>query len=509
MKDALHPQRFATPGPLLIAAIGVAIGGIWVASIAASVKWTVAGILGVLALMPALLVRPARLYGVGLYLLLLELEPRGKSLDKYFVDAGSYLGRYGLPPSADVSIQILPSDVVLLVLAIAWLVRRGTSPTAGSPISPQALVLAAFLGWATIGVLVRAEVMFFAVGELVRQFKFALVFAWAANGLDSRRMFQGVVVLLLGCIVVQAAVTLSSFVFQSTGHPLSFLLDLGAGGYSSDFSNRTFISEEAEFEGMRALGSFGNPVQTAIYLELLLPMAFAFAWVQRRASLRWACALVFALGAAALVTTFSRAALLGLGCGIGMSTLLVYRRGYLAKTQTVILGYAAVVALTAASPLLYDYATTRPEMVEKRIPLMEKAALMIVRRPLLGVGLNNHTAAKREMFVADEPSEEKLPTHDHYLALGSEVGLVGLGLHLAFLVLVLRQAWKLTSSKDRLVQGFAIAVVGAACGLYVHLLADNFSGNAQRSMFFFYAGAIVALTRLETFAEDAGLQEIP
>lgn len=502
MRSALARRNPGSGAALLV---GAALGLLVVASVAASLKWTVAGVLGAALVLPALLVRPARLWGLGLYLVLLELEPRGKSLDKYFVDAATYLDRFGLPPSAEATIQILPSDVVLAVLFLGWLVRRmrGAAPGIGFP--PAGLLLLGFLAWATLGVLLKADVLYFSLVELVPQLKFLLLFVYVANEVEDRRLLSGVVAILVGCTAVQALVTLPAFAFQVKGHPLSLLLGAGEGNYAEDFRNRTFIAEDtAAFEGMRALGTFGNPVHTALYLELMLPVAFAFLWVAQRRWERWVCAGVFGLGALSLAATFSRAGVLGLLFGLAVSAVLLYRRGDISRTRALVLGYTAALALTAASPLIYDFATTRPEMVSKRIPLMEKAALMILHDPVLGVGLNNHTAAKKVMFQAEEPAEEKLPTHNHYLALASEVGLVGIALHLAFLALVLREALRHTSSSDPLVRGYAIAVVGALAGLYLHLAADNFSGNAQRSMFFFHAGAVFALRRIEREAGVPG-----
>lgn len=479
------------------ALVGAAVGLLVVAALAASLKWTVVGVLGAALVLPALLVRPARLWGLGLYLLLLELEPRGKSLDKYFVDAAAYLDRFGLPPSAEATIQILPSDVVLAVLFLGWLVRRmrGAAPGIGFP--PAGLLLLAFLAWATLGVLLKADVLYFSLVELSFQVKLLLLFIYAANVVDSRRVLGVVVTILVACTAVQALVTLPAFALQVKGHPLSLLVEAGAGSYAEEFRNRTFIAEDAAaFEGMRALGTFGNPVHTALYLELTLPVAFAFLWLGRRRWERWVCAGIFGLGSLALAVTFSRAGVSGFLFGLAVSAVLLYRRGDIPRTRAVVLGYAAALALTVGSPWIYDFATSRPEMVSKRIPLMEKAALMIVHDPVLGVGLSNHTAAKKAMFQPEDPSEEKLPTHNHYLALASEVGLVGIALHLAFLGVVLREALRHTASRDPLVRGYAIAVVAALADLYLHLVADNLSGNATRSMFFFHAGAVFALRRI-------------
>ena len=161
-----------------------------------------------------------------------------------------------------------------------------------------------------------------------------------------------------------------------------------------------------------------------------------------------------------------------------------------------------------AAPAAYrfiDNLAKRPSNLEGRLVIMEKAAIMISEDPFFGVGLNNNTAAKRQRFRPDPryPGEDGFPVHNHYLVVWSEAGLIGLILQLAMFYLVLKHAWVLSRSGDRFVRMFAIAAFISFLAVEINLTGDHFSGNAQRSLFFFFAGTVMALHSINRRQERA------
>lgn len=496
---AAHPApRF---GFFVLVAVGILIAGAGTMFMSISFKWTAAGIVGLCAAFPALLIRPARLYGLAAYLFLLLLEPNGKRIDKLFNLRTDYLEVYGIPPGMEVAIVIRPSDLVLLLLVGAWvlgaLIRRS-----GFQFPKLGYLYVAFLAWAALASVLKSEVIYFSVGEYILQLKFLLVFLYVASAVDTLRLAKGVIVLLLVGLFLESSVALAAFAMQYEGHPLAFLFEgVSTGNYTARYENISPIVEEGAI-GRRAVGTFGNYLWVAMYLEFLVPLAFTLFWIDTRVAAKWIYAFLFFLGMGTLVATFSRAGLLSLAVGLSVCLLIVYRRGYVSRKVMMLIVYAGVMTVTIASPFVYDYLTTRPENISRRFPLMEKAAIMIAENPILGVGLNNHTAAKMRMFVPEEEGEDTNPTHNHYLALGSEVGLVGLGLQMAFFLLILRAALRRPKSREPIVQAFLVAAAGAFISLYVHLLGDNFSGNVPRSMYFLYAGLVLAFHRLDALMAE-------
>ncbi len=480
---------------LVLILVGVVIAVVVTTSAVASFKWTALAMIGLVGLLPTLVIRPPRLYGFAVYLTLLMIERSGKSIDKYFIDSSILLDLYGNPPSSDVAILIWPSDLVFFILIASWLLRIMAGGSSAH-IPKLGYLMFVFIIWAMLSSIFKAEIFYFSLGELIRFIKLFLLFVYVSNAVDSVRLVRNITSILLCLLAVQAVITLPSFALQTSDHPLSFLFESSTVGTTAlEFDNVKPIGEEEE-SGIRASGTLGGAVLLALYLEFLIPLAFTAFWMAKRKAQRLIYGALFLLGMGAFFVTFSRSALVGLLVGLLVSKLLLYRRGLITSKTIVMVAYTGVLLALMSPPFIYDYMTTRPTNFLRRFPLMEKAAVMIAENPVLGVGLNNHTAAKRQRFVPSERGEEDNPTHNHYLVLGSEVGVIGLSLLVAFYLFVLRDAVRRSDTEEPVLQLFSIAAVGAFTALYIHLLGDNFSGHAPRSMYFFFAGIIAAMHRL-------------
>ncbi len=472
--------------------VGVGITG----AFELSRKWTAVGLFGIAALFPALIIRPARIYGLFVYFVALMVEPAGKSLDKYFVDVESYERLGYIPPSADLAIILWPSDVVLFFLLGTLLLRKlggGQSlyfPRAG-------FLIVTFILWAALVSVLYSLVLYLSIGELSRFGRFMLVFIYAANAVDSQRVVRWLIVILLGCLLIESVITIGMFLAGATGSPLSFIFSvLTTSGYVESYDNTAPVMKSEE-SGLRAVGTFGAPVSLAMFLEFLLPLAFVYFWMAKRLLPKLIYLAVFGIGSAAFVLTFSRMGVISLGFGLGFAFLLLLLRRRLTAMMVVPLLLLGVTGAMVVAPYAYDYMSTRPETVTNRIPLMIKSVQMIVSDPIFGVGLNNHTVAKDEMFGESTDGEQYSPVHNHYLALATEVGLFGIGLQIAFFAWVLVEAVRRTRSEVFIVQLYAIAAVATLVALYTHWLGDNFSGHVARAMYFFLTGSIFALRGIE------------
>jgi O-antigen ligase len=217
--------------------------------------------------------------------------------------------------------------------------------------------------------------------------------------------------------------------------------------------------------------------------------------MEKQLWLRLLAGALFAAGCVAFWATLSRAALASLVVAMGIGVLVLFvRKGFGLKAMLLMVCTGLLVAGPAAKEFI-DNMAKRPSNFEGRLVIMQKAAIMIIENPLFGVGLNNNTAVKRQRFRPNPlyPGEERFPVHNHYLVVWSEAGLIGLVLQLAMFYLALNHAWVLSRSGDRLVRMFAIAAFISFLAVYMNLTGDHFSGNAQRSLFFFFAGTVMAM----------------
>lgn len=478
--------------PLIIVAAGLLAGVVAVAAMSASPKWAVLLAVGLLGAIPLLVVRPVEYYLLPSYFVLLTVEVVGKSIDKYFVDGEKLLNVYGIPPSGEVGLFVYPSDLVMLTMVASWLISV-VSGRRMINVHQFGKLFALFLGWIAIVSLLVSEVAFLSIAEMIRQVKFFVIFLFAANFMRSRHFLRWFMYIGLLCLLIQSTVTTVAFFKGYTGHPMSFLIG-GASGSVSEYTLDTPI-EESDRSGVRAGGTFGNPVQTAIYLEFFIPLAFVMFWMEKQLWLRLLAGALFAGGCVALWATLSRAALASLVVAIGIGVLVLFvRKEFGLKTMLLLVCTGLLLAGPAAKKFI-DNMAKRPSNFTGRLVIMEKAATMIIENPIFGVGLNNNTAAKRQRFRPEPlyPGEERFPVHNHYLVVWSEAGLIGLVLQLAMFYLALKHAWVLSRSGDRLVRMFAIAAFISFVSVYLNLTGDHFSGNAQRSLFFFFAGTVMAM----------------
>ena len=142
---------------------------------------------------------------------------------------------------------------------------------------------------------------------------------------------------------MESAVTLVAYKYQYSGHPMALLFDpVSSRAYGQDFVNDAIVSQSDSTAGFRALGTFGNAVQLAVYLEFLIPLVFTYFLIERQLVRRLAYGVLLLLGLTAFAVTFSRAASLSLTFGLLVSLGLMYRRKLLTRKTWVALGYSAV-----------------------------------------------------------------------------------------------------------------------------------------------------------------------
>ena len=120
---------------------------------------------------------------------------------------------------------------------------------------------------------------------------------------------------------------------------------------------------------------------------------------------------------------------------------------------------------------------------------------MIVAAPVLGIGLNNSTAVKKE-FEDHVAGEWHHPIHNFYITLAAETGLVGFVLFMGFFGLTAIEAFRRSKSGDLVIASLGVAIFGSYMALAGQLVADGITPDAS-TMLWFYAGLIMALGRID------------
>ncbi len=168
-------------------------------------------------------------------------------------------------------------------------------------------------------------------------------------------------------------------------------------------------------------------------LAPLVPLAFAFAWMQQRK--RRALALVIALLMASVIfLTQSRGALLGLALGFGVMLLWrVPRAGWLILIALLLGGSFLILnPMRDVGALLFDDSANT---VKGRIELWERALFILRDFPFTGIGLGAFESNVLVLYPLFEntPGEPIPHAHNLYLQMGADYGVGGF---IAFLALV-------------------------------------------------------------------------
>src|SRR6185436_15172736 len=248
----------------------------------------------------------------------------------------------------------------------------------------------------------------------------------------------------------------------------------------------------------RLHGTFVNPNHMALYLEMALPAAFAWAWwaarrarmeaqMERKLLLLAPPILVWLTLFLGLALTGSRGGLLGTVAGVSVQALVAaaVRR----RWRTALLGLGAIVAglaVVAAIGLregLGRVLTTSLDDVSWTARLREYAAIFDLWRrfPLLGSGL----ATFRDAFPQVQPRELQgtwWHAHSDLLELLATTGAVGI-------VLLAIGLWPVPLRLVRVIAGrgrsenraAALALLGALASVLVHEALDSgltMPGNA-------------------------------
>lgn len=266
------------------------------------------------------------------------------------------------------------------------------------------------------------------------------------------------------------------------------------------------VPTDANAEG-RLSGALGNANETAAALVAGAALALALVGALRdQPLLRLAAVIVVPLCTYGILLTLSRGGLVALVAAL-VATIVIAGRWR---------GRAIVVALiTLTGAFLYFSAFASDEARERvttiqggtgRVDVWRVAWRMVEDQPLLGVGAGNfQTSAiqyvvrpgviQRDDFLVDAPKT----THNTYLQILAELGVVGLALFLAIIIYSLASVARAASIFSRLGDREMDLLSRALFVALVGLLASAFFGSRQFSkqlwLLLALAPAFLALAR--------------
>jgi O-antigen ligase len=250
--------------------------------------------------------------------------------------------------------------------------------------------------------------------------------------------------------------------------------------------------------GSRVAGPLEDPNDFAYLLATALPIVAYLIGADRRR--RWFWAAGFVLIAIAMLATFSRGALVGIGALViwGVATRRV-------PVWTVLAGLAAVavvaaLAFTVWRPVLekalHQKSNIAQHNVESREAFWAAAIKLTEKHPLTGVGPGRFPKEALPLLRNNPEDLEKPVTHNSYLEIMSENGVPALLLFFAYLVV----AWSLLQRSGRAAReagdddGRRLATALQA-SLLIAIVSATFLSEELTSPFWLLGGLAVVLAR--------------
>lgn len=452
--------------------------------------WLGLVVAGLAVVIPTFLVKDYRLYWLAIFFFVLQFEVK-----KNFNDGLAVVEKFHIDYMLyNFTFEIRASDLVFLVLGFFWLndlvygKKRVAAPGAAwFAVAYFALCLVSLVGapWPYLGVV-----------ELLRQLRFFVFFLYAYNNLLSKRVLRLIAVIAVAMLVTQAAVTAGRYAFGFY-EPIAF----GETHFDQKERDRYLeVDRESGKSARRAFGTMTSPGSTGKLCLTLIPFALMLCVRNPLLRARPVFVVLFAASAGALVLTYTRSFFIAAGVELLLGFLIAVRRGYLHRLET--LGILALVFAAGAylSPKVQEMFQYRKSSYTVRLRQFESSLQQIEAHPLFGVGLNNGTGLKRN-YVYDsyneaDPDSQSYsePTHNLYLALSADIGLVGALCFFTFFTLACRSAFQLGRSRaDPELAFIGNVLVIAYVGLAATALGDPLHEDSVVTLLWMYAGIAFGL----------------
>lgn len=334
---------------------------------------------------------------------------------------------------------------------------------------------------------------------------------------------------LLACVLVAADVLGSRAAWQRLARFLPWYgLTLALLAILQYFTARQTILWLREIDTSQPFGTFVNRDHFAGYMELLLGLPVALVATQAvRGEGRFVQIVAALLMGLAVLLTLSRGGTVSILLELLLIAVLTRKRAARLRAErqphtaglapgkgriewlgvaTVVLVLAGIISgilWIGAEPLLMRLATgtgdvNNPQSFdEARGTIWRDTWLVIKAKPWLGAGLGAYETAF-SIYALDENERGGMvaQSHNDYLQVLADTGLVGGLLLLWFLVLVLRALVASTRVRDPLAAGVAIGCSGGIFGMLIHSFFDfNLQLTSHALLFLVLCVALFAIVR--------------
>jgi hypothetical protein len=443
-----------------------------------------------------------RLYWLALFLLSLQFTASKNLNDGLAVVNALNIGNTDITGDQSYTIHNFTFEITATDLALLMLCIIGINDAL---FHNKPLIFPA-IGWLAVGYLglallsiVGARSPYLGLVEISRQLKFFIAFLFALNCLDSKGVVRLLAIVCVVTLVVQAGVTMLRV---KTGYytPFSF------GNFDQDVDQiQKYLSvDRSDPDSMvRGYGTLGSPGGTVRLCMLMFPFALFLCFPNAMFKRRLAFAALTAFSLVGLVFTFDRVYFITTAVQLVLVFSIVLRDRVMKRDEAIAILLIGLIAVVTVGPKLYYQFTVRQDSLSVRLLQYEAATNMIIAHPFLGVGLNNTMDQKRDYlnltYYPNDPDTHfyQESTHNMYLSMASEIGILATLLFVAFFANATVVAWRQSrGSPDPEIRLAANALFVAFCSAALNSMMDPLAETPLLTLLWLYAGISLNLSRM-------------
>lgn len=186
-----------------------------------------------------------------------------------------------------------------------------------------------------------------------------------------------------------------------------------------------------------------------------------------------------------IIMTYSRNALIGICIGaVVLCVLYSYK---------LIIAFGGVGIVTLFMPSVFERVRdlTNNSQNESRIKLWKTAIMMIKEHPIIGVGNGNYISRYNEYVNKYKGlsynAYTRYTTHNSYLKIQSELGIIGIATFLFILITSLLRVKKLfTITNDKFIRAFYMGALASMIAFYFMNISDNLFFVPKATTYFWF-----------------------
>lgn len=393
-----------------------------------------------------------------------------------------------------VSMNVAVIDVILLLLIFLWLADAAVDRHSKLYMFPSTTVPVAI--WLLVSALSIPGAIDPVAGlfQLVSMVRAVIMYLVVANQIRVTSDTVYVFVALLLGLCLQCALG----IYQAwSGQPLG-LWFLGESPEVREFALDIGLVA-------RPHGTLGHPNDYAMYLEILLPLAFTLLFSQIIPLYKFLIGLAFCLGVVSLVLSLSRGGWLGFGLAtVVVLFFLIQRRMIRAQRILSILAWGSsmllIMAITFSGLIASRLLSSDEGSAASRLLLMHGAIAIVKDNPLLGVGLDNYALAAPEYNPSNMENWDVGATYVHnaFLLIGAEIGIFGLSAFVwSFLAFLKQGLYYVRKEALGLNWLIGLGIFAGSLSVLLHSQADYalLANPSLTTLFSFSVGWLMAIRK--------------